>query len=143
MNKLNLRDNEVTLFLKGASRTSAMVSTLLAAVWEQSDRDDERKAEYLTGDLQEAMAAVKAHRDTENSPSRLSGLDLVRTLILANTLPAKLARVFKTAELDIDILIQVRDPSFQGSGAFDASLKDLLLKTGLHITVVAAKEAAQ
>lgn len=142
MKKLTLCDNEVTLFLKGASRTSTMVSILLAALWLQSDRDDERKSENLTRELQEALTAVKAHRDTENAPSRLSGMDFVRTLIIANGLPAKLERIFKTAGLDTSILIQVRDPSFQGSGAFDASLKELLLKTGLNVTVVAAQEAA-
>lgn len=142
MKKLVLRDNEVTLFLKSAPRTSVMVTTLLASVWMQSDLDDERKAESLTQDLQEAMTAVKAHRDVENAPSRLSGLDFVRTIIEANALPERLERLFKTADVDTNILIQVRDSSFQGSGAFDASLKELLLKTGLYVTVVAAQEAA-
>lgn len=137
MKKLQLRDQEVTLFLKAASRTSGMAGILMAAIMLQVDRDDERLVESLNVDVLRAMEAIQAHREVENMPRGLSGIDFVNQIVESNTLASKLEGVFKTARLDTDILIEVRDPRFKGSEYLDVAIKEFNLKTGLNVTVAA------
>lgn len=142
MNKLKLRDQEVTLFLKGAGRTSSMAGTLMAVILMQVDREDDRLVESLNADVSEAMAAIQAHREVESMPRHLAGMDFVNQIVESNTLPKRLEDVFRTARLETDILIEVKDPGFKGSNHLDAAIMEFNLKTGLKVTVVAAQEAA-
>ncbi|MBI6885754.1 hypothetical protein [Pseudomonas putida] len=139
MTKLQLRDHEVTLFLKGSTRTSTMAATLLAAILVQNDRSDERKTSDLVADIQDAMGAVNAHRCVENMPRDLVGMDFVEKIVESNTLTEKLESVFRSAGLDREIMIEVRDPYFSGSKALDMALDEFRFKTGLSVTVTAAQ----